>query len=177
MTELRLITDELEEGPFSTGTPLPRRLPPGRHGIPANLVIEHQRRRRAGEPVVLLAPDRLGVGHGRAILGHLLRQVLVVAEREVQRAEPELAHIGRRVRVRAGREHRRVRLLNRLRIGKHGPELDKHSVIFGPFLRPDYPHGFDALLHQLMPRGEDRSVVAHLFFVPAIADAKQETPA
>jgi AcrR family transcriptional regulator len=46
MTELRLVTDEpAGDGPFSTGTPLPRRLPPGRHGIPANLVTEHQRRR------------------------------------------------------------------------------------------------------------------------------------
>jgi AcrR family transcriptional regulator len=45
MTELRLITSDPEETPFSAGTPLPRRLPPGRHGIPANLVVEHQRRR------------------------------------------------------------------------------------------------------------------------------------
>jgi AcrR family transcriptional regulator len=51
MTDLRLITTEpavdtlVEEGPFATGTPLPRRLPPGRHGIPANVVVEHQRRR------------------------------------------------------------------------------------------------------------------------------------
>lgn len=46
MTELRLVTDEpADEGPFSAGTPLPRRLPPGRHGIPANIVTEHQRRR------------------------------------------------------------------------------------------------------------------------------------
>lgn len=44
--ELHLVTaDPAEEGPFSAGTPLPRRLPPGRHGIPANLVVEHQRRR------------------------------------------------------------------------------------------------------------------------------------
>lgn len=42
MTELRLVNPEPEEGPFSAGTPLPRRLPPGRHGIPANLVTEHQ---------------------------------------------------------------------------------------------------------------------------------------
>ncbi len=42
MTELRLVPDET---PFSEGTPLPRRLPPGRHGIPANIVVEHQRRR------------------------------------------------------------------------------------------------------------------------------------
>jgi AcrR family transcriptional regulator len=45
MTELRLVTPEAEEGPFSAGTPLPRRLPPGRHGIPTNLVREHQRLR------------------------------------------------------------------------------------------------------------------------------------
>lgn len=45
MTELRLVPGEIEDGPFSAGTPLPRRLPPGRHGIPANLVVEHQRRR------------------------------------------------------------------------------------------------------------------------------------
>jgi len=45
VTELRLVPGEVEDGPFSAGTPLPRRLPPGRHGIPANLVVEHQRRR------------------------------------------------------------------------------------------------------------------------------------
>jgi AcrR family transcriptional regulator len=45
MAELRLVAPEAEEGPFSAGTPLPRRLPPGRHGIPANLVSEHQRLR------------------------------------------------------------------------------------------------------------------------------------
>lgn len=46
MSELRLVAPDPEaEGPFSTGAPLPRRLPPGRHGIPSNLVAEHQRRR------------------------------------------------------------------------------------------------------------------------------------
>jgi len=47
MTHLELIGAELpnEESPFSAGSPLPRRLPPGRHGIPANLVVEHQRLR------------------------------------------------------------------------------------------------------------------------------------
>jgi AcrR family transcriptional regulator len=45
MTELHLVPGGAEESPFSAGTPLPRRLPPGRHGIPANLVVEHQRRR------------------------------------------------------------------------------------------------------------------------------------
>ncbi|HEY6551617.1 MAG TPA: TetR/AcrR family transcriptional regulator [Solirubrobacterales bacterium] len=45
MTELWLVTSEPEDGPFSASTPLPSRLPHGRHGIPANLVAEHQRRR------------------------------------------------------------------------------------------------------------------------------------
>jgi len=60
VTELRLITPEAKEGPFSAGTPLPRRLPPGRHGIPSNLVREHQRLR-------LLAAMAEAVGdHGYA---------------------------------------------------------------------------------------------------------------
>jgi AcrR family transcriptional regulator len=47
MTHLELVDTgpHDEEGPFSAGTPLPHRLPPGRHGIPANLVTEHQRLR------------------------------------------------------------------------------------------------------------------------------------
>lgn len=46
MTELRVIEPEVEtDGPFSAGSPLPRRLPRGRHGIPGNLVVEHQRQR------------------------------------------------------------------------------------------------------------------------------------
>jgi AcrR family transcriptional regulator len=45
VSELRLIPGEVEDGPFSAGTPLPRRLPPGRHGIPSDLVAEHQRQR------------------------------------------------------------------------------------------------------------------------------------
>lgn len=45
MTHLQLVSSEPGAGPFSEGAPLPRRLPPGRHGIPANLVVEHQRLR------------------------------------------------------------------------------------------------------------------------------------
>ena len=45
MTELHLVPNEPGDGPFAEGEMLPRRLPPGRHGIPANLVVEHQRRR------------------------------------------------------------------------------------------------------------------------------------
>ena len=43
MTELRLIEPASDEGPFAAGTPLPRRLPKGRHGIPSQIVAEHQR--------------------------------------------------------------------------------------------------------------------------------------
>jgi AcrR family transcriptional regulator len=46
MTELRLVDPEpAPDGPFSGGSPLPRRLPRGRHGIPAGIVVEHQRLR------------------------------------------------------------------------------------------------------------------------------------
>lgn len=47
MSELRLVGEELDgaKGPFSAGTPLPARLPRGRHGIPPGLVAEHQRLR------------------------------------------------------------------------------------------------------------------------------------
>jgi AcrR family transcriptional regulator len=45
MNHLRLVAEEPDAGPFDTGSPLPSRLPPGRHGIPKNLVAEHQRRR------------------------------------------------------------------------------------------------------------------------------------
>lgn len=45
MTELKLVEPEPADGPFSVGTPLPRRLPRGRHGIPAGIVAEHQRLR------------------------------------------------------------------------------------------------------------------------------------
>src|ERR1700709_913454 len=54
--ELHLVTaDPAEEGPFSAGAPLPSRLPPGRHGIPANLVVEHQRRRLLAAMAAALA--------------------------------------------------------------------------------------------------------------------------
>jgi AcrR family transcriptional regulator len=56
MSELRLVPDEpAPEGPFSEGTPLPQRLPPGRHGIPANIVGEHQRRRLLAAMTEVLA--------------------------------------------------------------------------------------------------------------------------
>ncbi len=46
MTRLELLSgDVASDGPFSAGEPLPCRLPRGRHGIPANLVLEHQRLR------------------------------------------------------------------------------------------------------------------------------------
>ncbi len=55
MTELRLVPSDPAEGPFSEGAPLPSRLPPGRHHIPANLVVEHQRRRLIGALAEALA--------------------------------------------------------------------------------------------------------------------------
>jgi AcrR family transcriptional regulator len=67
VTELRLIDSEPAEqtfdadrplsadSPFAAGTPLPRRLPPGRSGIPANVVVEHQRRRLLAAMAEMLA--------------------------------------------------------------------------------------------------------------------------
>ena len=66
--ELHLVTaDPAEEGPFSAGTPLPRRLPPGRHGIPANLVVEHQRRRLLAAMAEALAEH----GYANITTGHV----------------------------------------------------------------------------------------------------------
>ncbi|HVY78812.1 MAG TPA: TetR/AcrR family transcriptional regulator [Solirubrobacterales bacterium] len=54
MTDLRLVEPDAvdgpspTDGPFAAGTPLPRRLPPGRHGIPLQIVAEHQRLRLLG---------------------------------------------------------------------------------------------------------------------------------
>ena len=44
MSHLRLVSEEPLDGPFREA-PLPRRLPHGRHGIPAGVVLEHQRLR------------------------------------------------------------------------------------------------------------------------------------
>jgi AcrR family transcriptional regulator len=66
--ELHLVTtDHTEEGPFSAGAPLPRRLPPGRHGIPANLVVEHQRRRLLAAMAKALAEH----GYANVTAGHV----------------------------------------------------------------------------------------------------------
>jgi AcrR family transcriptional regulator len=45
MTRLRLVESEPREGPFEVNLPPAERLPHGRHGIPADLVAAHQRRR------------------------------------------------------------------------------------------------------------------------------------
>jgi len=46
VTRLEALSGEAGgEGPFAAGAPLPRRLPKGRHGIPAGVVVEHQRLR------------------------------------------------------------------------------------------------------------------------------------
>jgi hypothetical protein len=66
-------------------------------------------------------------------------------------------------------------LLNGLRICDHWAKIDECAVVFGLILHPDGFHGFDSLLYQLMARGENRAVVSHLLFVPAVADAEQET--
>jgi hypothetical protein len=81
----------------------------------------------------------------------------------------------RGVRIGAPDDDRRMWFLNGFRIGDHWAEIDKSAAIFRPILRPDRSHGFDALLHELMTCSEGRAVVSHLLFVPAIADAEEET--
>ena len=71
-------------------------------------------------------------------------------------------------------DYRRMWLLNGLRICDHWAKIDECAVVFGLILRPDGFHGFESLLHQLMARGENRAVVFHLLFVPAIAYTKQK---
>jgi AcrR family transcriptional regulator len=78
VTELRLVEPEAggdpfsegaetHESPFSAGTPLPRRLPRGRHGIPAGLVSEHQRLR-----LLVAMAEALGAhGYGNVTTTHV----------------------------------------------------------------------------------------------------------
>src|SRR4051794_35222104 len=54
------------------------------------------------------------------------------------------------VGISASDDDRRMRLLNRLRVGDHGAEIDKCAVIFSLILCPDGPHGFHPLLHELV---------------------------
>lgn len=61
MTELRLISGTALAEPASTEAPPALRLPPGRHGIPADLVRAHQRRRLVEAAAEALAEQ----GYGR----------------------------------------------------------------------------------------------------------------
>src|SRR6266849_3783804 len=83
----------------------------------------------------------------------------------------------RAVGERAAHDHRRVRLLRRLRPGHHRRELDELAVVFRFRLRPDRPHRLDALPHHPEARLEVRPVVGHLLGVPAGADAEEEPSA
>src|SRR6266849_3676749 len=83
----------------------------------------------------------------------------------------------RAVGERAAHDHRRVRLLRRLRPGHHRRELDELAVVLRLRLRPDRLHGLDALAHHPEARLEVRAVVGHLLGVPAGADAEEEPPA
>jgi AcrR family transcriptional regulator len=61
MTELRLITGTALAEPAEATPPSPLRLPPGRHGIPADLVRAHQRQRLLEAAAAALAEQ----GYGR----------------------------------------------------------------------------------------------------------------
>ena len=61
MTELRLISGAALAEPAEVEAPAPLRLPPGRHGIPADLVRAHQRLRLLDAAAAALAEQ--GYGH------------------------------------------------------------------------------------------------------------------
>lgn len=61
MTELRLIAGTALAEPVEAEAPAPLRLPPGRHGIPADLVRAHQRLRLLDAAAAALAEQ--GYGH------------------------------------------------------------------------------------------------------------------
>jgi AcrR family transcriptional regulator len=61
MTELRLIAGAALAEPAEAEAPTPLRLPPGRHGIPADLVRAHQRLRLLDAAAAALAEQ--GYGH------------------------------------------------------------------------------------------------------------------
>jgi AcrR family transcriptional regulator len=61
MTELRLIAGTALAEPAEAEAPAPLRLPPGRHGIPADLVRAHQRLRLLDAAAAALAEQ--GYGH------------------------------------------------------------------------------------------------------------------
>jgi AcrR family transcriptional regulator len=61
MTELRLIAGTALAEPAEDAAPAPLRLPPGRHGIPADLVRAHQRQRLLEAAAAALAEQ----GYGR----------------------------------------------------------------------------------------------------------------
>jgi AcrR family transcriptional regulator len=61
VTELRLISGTALAEPAEAEAPAPLRLPPGRHGIPADLVRGHQRRRLLEAAAAALAEQ----GYGR----------------------------------------------------------------------------------------------------------------
>src|SRR5262249_57031307 len=57
-----------------------------------DVVLQDERRRRAREPVVDLPADRLGAGDRAAVVLDLLVEVVVGADREVERAQTEAAN-------------------------------------------------------------------------------------
>lgn len=74
MKPLELLTSDVgDDGPFSAGEPLPRRLPRGRHGIPTNVVLVHQRLRLLEAMAEALAAH----GYARVTTTHVSEQANV----------------------------------------------------------------------------------------------------
>jgi chemotaxis protein methyltransferase CheR len=74
----------------------------------------------------------------------------------------------------AAEQHRRMRLLNRLRPCHHRIEIDELTVVLRLLLRPDFLHRLDRFAYPLEAGGINGAVIFHFVLVPAAANAKQK---
>src|ERR1700722_7722957 len=81
------------------------------------------------------------------------------------------------VRERAADQHRRMRLLHRLRPGLDRIEADKLTVVFRRRLGPYRPHRLDGFPGTFMSRFKHGAVVFDLLLVPAVTNAEQDPSA
>ena len=110
-------------------------------------------------------PPQLGDALGEP--GRAVRHPLVAeGDHALQHLGPVAAH-----------EHRRMRLLDRLRPAPDRVEVDVLAVVGGLVLGPDRLHRLDPLAHQREAAVRIGPVVLHLLAVPTRADAEQEAPA
>src|SRR5262245_20542768 len=82
----------------------------------------------------------------------------------------------RAVGKRPADDHRRMRLLDRLRPRHHRRKFHELAAVLRLRLGPDGAHRLDALAHHLEARLEIRPVIQHLLCVPARSDTEEKSP-